>query len=209
MPSDRRRRLVEVAAAEFACAGYEHASLNHIIDSCGMSKSSFYYFLPSKAELFDFVVRELVDEVATNITIPAPAEFAGRDFWRRVEEFFSGLVLTSQHQEAFLTLGRMFYSEAPDAAKTAVSGTLAVVRTWVEDVLRVGRHSGAVREDLPEELQYGLVFRILQVFDEWTVRHFQDFAPADLRALADAQFATIRRVLEPSPGERSHRASAG
>jgi hypothetical protein len=41
------------------------------------------------------------------------------------------------------------------------------------------------------------VFRILQVFDEWTVAHFEEFRQEDMRALADAQFATLRRVLEP------------
>lgn len=197
MPPERRRRLVEVASAEFASEGYEHASLNRVIDKCGMSKSSFYYFLPSKAELFDFVVCELVDEVASNIAVPDPDEFAGRGFWRRLEDFFSGLVQASQQQDAFLTLGRMFYSAAPDAATTSVGGTWSSVRTWVEDVLRVGRQSGAVRDDLPEALQYSLVFGILQVFDQWTVEHYQDFAPADLLALAEAQFATIRRVLKP------------
>ena len=197
MPPDRRRRLVKVASAEFASQGYEHASLNRVIDKCGMSKSSFYYFLPSKAELFDFVVGELVDEVASNITIPDPDEFGGRGFWPRLEEFFSGLVRASQQQDAFLTLGRMFYSDAPDAAATSVSGTWASVRAWVEGVLRVGRQSAAVRDDLPEALQSSLVFGILQVFDQWTVQHYHDFAPADLRALADAQFATIRRILQP------------
>jgi len=196
MPADRRHRLFEVASAEFASEGYEHASLNRIIDRCGLSKSSFYYFIPSKAELFDFTVQELVEEVAKNIAIPDPAEFAGDGFWPRLDEFFSGLVLASQ-QEAFLTLGRMFYSEAPGAAKTSVSSTLAAVRAWVEELLRVGRRSGAVRDDLPEALQYRLVFRILQVFDEWTVEHYEDFTPDELGALADAQFATIRRVLEP------------
>ena len=196
MAPDRQRRLVEVASAEFASEGYEHASLNCIIDKCGLSKSSFYYVLKSKAELFDFVVGELVDEVAQYIAIPDPAEFAGAGFWSRLEDFFSGLVLASG-QEAFLTLGRMFYSEAPGTAKTSVTNALASVRTWVNEVLRVGRRSGAVRDDLPEGLQCGLVFGILQVFDEWTVEHYRDFAPADLVALADAQFATIRRVLEP------------
>ena len=32
MPPERRRRLVEFASAEFASEGYEHASLNRIID---------------------------------------------------------------------------------------------------------------------------------------------------------------------------------
>lgn len=196
MPADRRRRLVEVAAAEFATAGYEDASLNHIINQCGMSKSSFYYLFASKSDLFDFVVRELKDSAAARIAIPAPEEFAGHDFWRRLEEFFWELVRASQQHEAFLTLGRMFYSDTPDAAKAAVTEVWTGVRSWIEDVLHVGRRSGVVRDDLPEALQYSLTFGILQVFDEWTVAHFGDFAPADLHALANAQFATIRRLLE-------------
>ncbi len=197
MPADRLHRLIHVAAEEFATAGYDGASLNRIIDKCGLSKSSFYYVISSKQELFELVVRELVGEVAATMTIPEPEEFAGDSFWPRIEKFFSELVLVSQQQESFLTLGRLFYSEAPDAASGAVGGTLAAVRTWVEDVLRVGRRCGAVRDDLPETLQYSLVFRILQVFDEWTIGHYDDFRPADLQRLADAQLATIRRVLEP------------
>lgn len=197
MPAGRRRALIDVAAEEFASPGYEGASLNRIIGKCGLSKSSFYYFIPSKQELFDFVVRELIDDVTATITIPDPEEFAGDGFWSRVEKFFSELVLASQREESFLTLGRMFYSEAPDAAKGAVGGTLAAAREWVENVLRVGRRCGAVRDDLPAALQYSLVFRILQVFDEWTVVHYDEFGAADLRLLADAQFGTIRRVLEP------------
>jgi AcrR family transcriptional regulator len=196
MPADRRRRLVEVAAAEFASAGFESASLNHIISQCGMSKSSFYYLFASKSELFDFVVRELMDSGVAEIAIPAPEEFAGHDFWRRIEEFFSQLVRASQQHEAFLTLGRMFYSDTPDTAKSAVNDAWAGVRAWVEGVLRVGRQSGAVRDDLPEALQCRLTFQILQVFDEWTVAHFEGLAPADLHALADAQFGTVRRLLE-------------
>jgi len=196
MPADRRRRLVEVAAAEFATAGFENASLNNIISQCGMSKSSFYYLFASKSDLFGFVVRELMDSGAAEIAIPAPEEFAGHDFWRLLEEFFWELVRASQQHEAFLTLGRMFYSDTPDAAKATVTEVWAGVRAWVEEVLRVGRRSGVVRDDLPEALQYSLTFRILQVFDEWTVAHFDDFAPAELHALADAQFGTIRRLLE-------------
>ena len=188
---------MRVAAEEFASAGYEGASLNRIIDKCGLSKSSFYYVISSKHELFELVVRELVGEVAAKMSIPKPEDFAADSFWPRVEKFFSELVLVSQQEESFLTLGRLFYSEAPDAAGSAVGGTLAAVRTWVEDVLRVGRRGGAVRDDLPEALQYSLVLRILQVFDEWTVAHYDDFPPADLARLADAQLATIRRVLEP------------
>lgn len=197
MPAERRRRLVTVAAAEFASAGYEHASLNRIIERCDMSKSSFYYVLSSKAELYDFVVRELITDIAADMAIVEPTHFAGDRFWLRVEEFFADLLAVSERSEQFLLLGRMFYLQAPDSAKSAVSGMLTSVRNWVQDVLEVGRRCGAVRTDLPPELQAELVFRILQVFDEWTLARYDDFAPADRQALAEAQFATIRRTLAP------------
>ncbi|KUI04402.1 TetR/AcrR family transcriptional regulator [Mycobacterium sp. IS-3022] len=197
MPAARRQRLVEVAATEFGSAGYEQASLNRIIERCGMSKSSFYYVLSSKAELYEFVVRELITDVAADIPVVAAEEFAGEQFWPRLERFFTDLVLVSQRQQKFLLLGRMFYLQAPDPARSAVSGALDAVRDWVQEVLRIGRRCGAVRTDLPEPLQAELIFRILQVFDEWTLAHYDDFPVTALPELADAQFATIRRTLAP------------
>lgn len=199
MPPEKRQRLVELAATEFGSAGYEHASLNRIIERCGMSKSSFYYLLPSKAELYEFVLRELIADVAADIDVVEPEEFAGEEFWPRVERFFTKLTLISQREQKFLLLGRMFYLQAPDPARTAVNGALGAVREWVEEVLRVGRRCGAVRTDLPEPLQAELVFRILQVFDVWTIAHYDAFTDAALQELAVAQFATIRRMLAPWP----------
>lgn len=197
MPDDRRRQLVHVAATEFAAAGYGAASLNRIIGICGMSKSSFYYFVPSKADLFEFVVGELIATVGAALTIPGPQDFSGAQFWPRLAQFYAELLAVAQREPAFLTLGRMFYSDAPQDAAGAVNRTWAAVQDWLHGVLAVGRRSGAVRGDLPDALQYNLILRILQVFDEWTVAHYEALPSADLAALADAQFATVRRVLEP------------
>ena len=87
---ERRSALAAATAAEFARAGYEGASLNRIIRDAGMSKSSFYHFVGSKSELFDVVVRMLVDEVTAQWAPPAPDEFAGDEFtggtfWVRID----------------------------------------------------------------------------------------------------------------------------
>ncbi|UUO03009.1 TetR/AcrR family transcriptional regulator [Mycolicibacterium novocastrense] len=197
MPAEKRRRLVETAALEFGSAGYERASLNRIIEQCAMSKSSFYYILSSKADLYEFVLQELIAEVAAEVDVVEPEQFAGTEFWTKVERYFANLIAVSQREHSFLLLGRMFYLQAPDPVKTAVDTTLGAVREWMHEVLRVGRRCGAVRTDLPEPLQAELVFAILQVFDEWTIAHYDDFSALALRDLAVAQFATIRRTLAP------------
>lgn len=198
MPADRRRDLVRIAAEEFGRSGYEGASLNKIIQKCRLSKSSFYYFVPSKSDLFDLVVRDLVSEVAATFDPPTQSDFAGDQFWPCLERFFGDLIRTSQDDEAFMLLGRVFYKEAPEDATRGVTTTLDVVRKWLDNVLLIGRNSGAVRSDLPLDLQGQLVFAVLRVFDEWTLGHFDRLAPADLQALAREQFATLRRILDPA-----------
>jgi AcrR family transcriptional regulator len=195
MPAARRRRLVQVSAVEFAEFGFSGASLNRIIADCGMGKSSFYYLFASKSELFEFVTAELVAETASRWTAPDPAGFSGTQFWPRVADVFAEFLRVSEQHEAFLLLGRLFYSDAPGSAKTAVGGALAAVQDWVRRVLAEGRRCGAVRDDLPEELQYRLTVGVLRLFDEWTVAQHDRFAPDGLRRLTDAQFATLRRML--------------
>lgn len=199
MPAERRRELVCVAAQEFGTAGYDAASLNKIIQHCGMSKSSFYYFVPSKSGLFDLVVRDLLAEVAATFEPPMPVRFEGDQFWPCVAGLFEDLVRIAERDEAFTLLGRIFYKEAPEDAKRSIATTMKAVRTWVEDVLSVGRRSGAVRTDLPADLQNHLIFAVLRVFDEWTLGNYDKLADADLEALARGQFATLRRILEPAP----------
>ena len=197
MPAARRSLLVQAAAHEFASNGYVNASLNRIIETCGMSKSSFYYVIPSKSDLFDFVVGDLIERVRSIVDVPRPETFAGDDFWPALADFCARLQTVAERDEAFLTLGRMFYCDAPESATGPVADTWAAVREWLYDLLRTGRRCGAVRDDLPEALQLRVTLRILQVFDEWTVAHHGQLDPGGLSALADAQFATIRRVLRP------------
>ena len=226
MPTDRRRTLVRRAAAEFADHGYERASLNRVISSCRMSKSSFYYAVSSKQELFDLVVADLSAEITTTVSVPAPDEFRGDTFWSRLQSLGSSLFAAVESDEAYRHLGRMFYlrdapierpdksdpsdQEGPDregagreGAGREPGGPLAAIRQWLGDVLEIGRDSGQVRRDLPPELQLDATFAVLQAFDRWGVDHAADLTPDRAGGLLEVTFAALRRLLSPdlSAGE--------
>jgi AcrR family transcriptional regulator len=190
----RRRLLLETAAGEFARAGYERASLNRIIRSCGMSKSSFYYYLGSKEALFDAVVTE----VGAALDVPDPAEFADGDFWGRIERLLDRLVAVSQREPRFTDLGRLFHlADAPGGPGTALGRAWAAVDAWLERALAAGRASHAVRDDLPTSLQRQLTFAVLRAMDDWSLRHLDELDPARRRRLAGAELDAIRRLLAP------------
>lgn len=197
MSPDRRRLLVQTAAAEFATAGYEQASLNKIIKACGLSKSSFYHMIDSKRALFELVVQDLTEQVAATIDLPEPQSFAGSRFWSHIEDLLAQLTAVAETNEALTALGRMFYLPGiPDEDGAAVPTAQASIESWVRSVLEVGRASGVVREDLPVSLQGRLVFAVLQALDEWTVTHLDDLAPEDFPEIVGAQLGAIRRLLK-------------
>lgn len=196
MPAERRQRLVRTAAAEFAAAGYERASLNRIIRACGLSKSSFYHYIASKEELFALVVSDLSGALVGQVGVPAPDAFAGEGFWPAIDLLFDQLMEALQSDEAYAALGRMFYlAGAPETGGSAVSQALASVESWVQAVLEVGRHSGQLRQDLPVGLQSRLIFAVLRALDEWSVRHLDTIPDEQWPELMQAQKAAVRRLL--------------
>src|SRR5699024_3479944 len=82
MRPEKRAALIAAAAREFASRTYEEASLNRIIASCGLSKSSFYHVVDSKEGLCSLVVSELSATAHSRCTAPEPATCAAR-FWDR------------------------------------------------------------------------------------------------------------------------------
>lgn len=196
MPLERRHRLTAASAAEFAERGFENASLNAIITRCGMSKSSFYYLFESKEQLFEFVVDELLRQFAEAVPIPSPHDFAGGDFWLRVESLFAEVVQAAAADPSLLALGRMFYASAPAAARGPVTATLLRARGWLQELVRLGRAGHVIRDDLPESLQTDLAFAMLRTFDEWSVTNLDSHADAE--AWVAAQFAALKRVFAVS-----------
>lgn len=179
---ERRARLVRAAADEFASAGLDGASLNRIIRACGMSKSSFYHLFDAKQDLVDLVIGDLTDQVRSGLDVPAPESFA-ENFWEGVEEFLSRLERDLVAHPDALLLGRLFYAAPPQGAQ---AGVVADIAHWVAGVLQVGREVGAVRTDMPDDLQRGLVVAVLRTMDEWVLnscRVRDPVGPAELAHL--------------------------
>ncbi|OIK25478.1 TetR/AcrR family transcriptional regulator [Streptomyces malaysiense] len=195
---ERRRRLLETAAREFAARGYEQASLNAIIHACDMSKSSFYHYVGSKAGLFDAVVREATDELARSLDIPAPQELAGPHFWDRVTRLLADVLTVAGRGDWHAEVGKLFYlPDAPVGRSPAVREALRSIRSWLDRTLSTGRECGAIRDDLPPSLQAALVSDVLRCLDRWSLQHLDKTSALTRTDLTRAQIDVLRRLLAP------------
>ncbi|MDA3643251.1 TetR/AcrR family transcriptional regulator [Saccharopolyspora indica] len=196
MPAERWRELVSIAAAEFADVGYERASLNRVIRSCGMSKSSFYHYFDSKQQLFEAVVAHVAATVAADLEVPEPADFQS-DFWGLAERFLQRLVIAAERDPLFVNFGRICYLPDVPAGQGGLAASAAAVDDWLRRTLAVGRSVGAVRCDIPSGLQAHTAIAVLRAFDEWILRNRSALGSGELPLLVQAQFEAVKRLLGP------------
>ncbi len=73
--SDTLEKILEVAETTFAREGYEGAHLQHIASQVGVQKTALYYYFPSKAALYEAVLRRMLQ--AFDETIRASLDLDG------------------------------------------------------------------------------------------------------------------------------------
>lgn len=88
---EKRDAIVEEAAKLFAARGFDGASLADLAEACGMSKSLFYHYYPSKEQILFAVMDGHMEALLTAIE-PAAEDprRALRDFARRLLGLYAG-----------------------------------------------------------------------------------------------------------------------
>lgn len=117
--TDRKRRaILEAAAAEFQRDGFDGASMNRIAAAAEVSKRTVYNHFPSKEDLFEAIVGELIERVGNTRPIDYDPDVDSQDQLNAI-----GVELAERMMsEEVLSLARVAVSRfihAPEiAAKT-------------------------------------------------------------------------------------------
>ncbi len=192
MRPEKRAALIDAAAREFAARTFEEASLNRIISTCGMSKSSFYHVVDSKDDLFALVVTELAATARGFWTPPDPGSFSD-GFWDRARLVWDDIARTWPDCPELMLLWHIVYANSDSPAVRRLADS---VEEWVGAVLIVGREAEAIDVDCPLELQTLAVFSLLRTFDEWALHLTEsENAAVGPEESSDHQFRLLTRLL--------------
>jgi AcrR family transcriptional regulator len=200
---ERRDRLLEVAAEEFAARGYGATSLNKLNERPGLSKGHFYCDFDDKADLFATVLGWSWDR---------PIPVGGLDvnrldtegFWPALQRLSSESRRTAQSWPWFAGLFRHLFHPPDDPAVRRLLGErLEQARQIQIAIVRRGQELGCIRRDVPEDLLVTLLFECGMAFRRWYLNHWDSLTPSQQESLATFGFDAMRRMLEPpgSPGD--------
>ncbi len=198
LPPDKRHRILEVAAAEFAEHGYTGASLNRIIGAAGISKGAAYYYFDDKADLFAAVLSHGWEALLPDRPLDLET-LDGAGFWPTLERGYGELVERVRRQPWLVAIGQLLYRRplAPDSARL-VEAEFAGVRRWLRALVLRGQTLGVIRRDVPAELLLVVLMAALEAADRWMVDHPEVLGAQPDAELAPHLFEMLRRLVEPA-----------
>ena len=96
MPSEKRERLLTIAAQEFAAHGFEAASFNRILEKAQIGKSSAYYYFEDKADLFCTAVSYCLDRLQLAPARETLTSLTAESFWPTIADIHDQPLLHAQ-----------------------------------------------------------------------------------------------------------------
>lgn len=166
---ERRQEIVSAAAQVFKERGFSGTTLNHIATALGADRASLYYYVGSKEELFQEIVREAVSvnlKAASGIRdgdgqAPAKLRRLVVELLNSYERYYPVLHVLIQENLDHVSPDR---SEWAQEMKRTNSEFIEVMI----DILEDGQREGTVRDGTPAWLlAYGIMGMV-----GWTNRWF-------------------------------------
>ncbi len=201
LPEEKRTRILDIAAEEFAVHGFEGASINRIIENTGMSKGSLYYYFNDKEDLYSVVV-----ELAFNRMAGQMAELSGGfSDMKTPEDFFQQIELFSKKMKEYFKEnsrdGELLKGLARAADNTFQLEKLLEMRgsniNFIVNLLRVGQKIGAVRTDISAELLAGVLDSQDCALDRWLAERLDITTTEGLDEWENAALDLMMRIILP------------
>lgn len=197
VPPERRAAILDAAAAEIAEHGLGGASINRVIATAGLSKSSFYHYFEGKDDLYGAVTQRALDELLAAMIPPAIPTSTG-DYWTMWETMYGAFLRRQLADPVLAALNwSAIQSRADGKAHPALDVLAEQMRQWLTVLIAQGQALGAVRSDLPQDLLLDAAFGMLEGADRWFATHWDDMTEATVETAATRIVKLLRNLTEP------------
>ena len=174
-PEETIQKILDTAERLFIKKGYDHTSLQDIIESTGLSKGGIYHHFASKEDIFYYVCNRIGQrngEVLSQVR-DDPA-LSGLDKLRTI---FKTSLHPDRQAKMFCMMPYLLDNERFLASEVR-SIFMEVAPCFIEPIIRQGIADGSIQTDAPKELAEAMML----LSDIWINPIVQPSTPEEIRA---------------------------
>ena len=198
LPSQKKKRILEAAAREFAAHGFEGASLNQILEQAKISKGAAYYYFDDKVDLYTTVIQHYGEELLAN-TEAVIEQITAETYWDTIANLYRQQFQNYDEKPWVFGVVKSTRGLSEEArTHERLAHLFRQAQSTVAEVIGRGQALGIVRTDLPADLLLALVMAVDDVHDQWLLQQWPNTDTTALEALVQRMVDVWRRLLEPS-----------
>lgn len=172
LPQAKRDAIIAAAVAEFACQGYQKASINTIVRQASIAKGSLYQYFDNKEALFFFIFERFTELVKRAVKEAAAGE--GEDFFAQVRQVLvAGIDFIDRHPDFFQIYLKVLFEEDIPRRETLLARVRLFSREYFGPLCAAGQKRRAIRRDIPLEV-------VIFILDATLDRFLQGYAQSYL-----------------------------
>jgi AcrR family transcriptional regulator len=198
LPLEKRTKLLDIAAQEFAKYGFEDASVNRILEQAHMSKGAAYYYFEDKVDLFCTVIQYAMERLKLIDTQFDVVSLIPETFWPTFAELHRQPLLRSFEQPWLFASLRAAGRLSPAALEKEPLATIArqILAYAMSFVVR-GQQLGLIRKELPADLLFNWIAGLDNASDTWLLARWEQLDRDAIAMISDQTVDAMRRVLAP------------
>lgn len=203
---EKRERLLEVAAQEFAQYGYEDASMNRILERAQMSKGAAYYYFEDKVDLYFTVVQYCNEGLNLMDWMFEPAVLSVETFWPSFADLHRQPLLCSFEQPwLFAAINAARHLPAAALQREPLASFAMQLMALVMAFIKRGQVLGVIRTDIADELLLSWLRALDEASDQWLLVHWKELDRPAIAQISDQTVDAMRLALAPTniPTENS------
>lgn len=174
-PEETVRKILDTAERLFIEKGYEHASLQDIIQETGLSKGAIYHHFTSKEDIFYFVCDRIGQRNAE--VLSKIRDDDTRNGLDKLRTMFKASLQPERQSKMFRMMPYLM-DNAKFLATEMRSIFTEVVPCFVEPIIRQGMADGSIQTEHPKELAEAM----MMLSDVWINPIVQPTTPEEIRA---------------------------
>ena len=160
LPENKRKKLTEVAIAEFATYDYNSASISRIVANAKIAKGSFYQYFQDKKDLYLHLVELASQERITFLRSTNPPELQ-QGFFRYLRWLLGASAqFDLAHPKISRIINGAVYGNLPFRDE-AIKRTKEISTDYIKQLIRQGIDRGDISADISPDLAAFVVSTLL------------------------------------------------
>ena len=159
IPTEKRKKILDIAINEFANQGFENANINTIAKKAGVSVGSLYKYFDTKTDLFMTCISYGIGYIESILKSVTSGD---EDVMVKLEKLIRITIEYSRKYGVLVKLYNQFTSESDTVRAQKLARKMeSITSSCYKDVIEQGQQSGDIRKDIDSGMAAFMVDNIL------------------------------------------------